>query len=266
MTLSILNPILNRTLVMACLAIIVLATSAHADHGEANLQLLVQIRNPEIVTRANDGSITVDNRASRLVETVVAEADIDYQVQVYPWARIMQELNARKNVIAFPIARTPEREDSMHWVGMIRAMEMNLYGLRDRASQLPQSFEEARQSDIGVIRGDFVDHYLADRGFTQLVRLNNLDNALTLLDRRRFSLFPFEARGVAEMLQQNNLPNDYLLPIISLPGASTEIFFAVSTHTDSHIKELLEAAYQRVVEDGRYEQIMGMPHNSRFQQ
>ena len=90
---------------MACLAIIAVATSAHADHGEANLQLLVQIRNPEIVTRGNDGSITVDNRASRLVETVVAEADIDYQVQVYPWARIMQELNARKNVIAFPIAQ-----------------------------------------------------------------------------------------------------------------------------------------------------------------
>lgn len=242
-----------------------LASHALADHGEANLQLLVQIRNPEVVSRDPDGNISVDNRASRLVETVVEEADIDYRIQLYPWARIMQELSAQSNVIAFPIARTPDREADMHWIGMIRPMEINLYGLRERIPQLPRTFEDAREIEVGVIRGDFVDQFLADQGFTQLVRLTNLDNALTLLDRNRFSLFPFESRGVEEMLRQNNLPADHLVPVINLPDASTEIFFAVSKQTDTHIKELLEAAYRRVVEDGRYEQIMGIRHDSRFQ-
>lgn len=252
------QPLQNRLLIFL-LAIVggLLATFSHADHEKVKLQVLAQIRNPDLASYDSEGKISIDNRASRLIEAVLEEAGIDYEYRLFPWARILQELSAHKNIIAYPIARTADRESEMRWLGQIRPVNIYLYGLRAKSAQLPASLEEARNTAIGVIREDVADDYLTKEGLTELVRVNDLANAITMLERGRFELFPFEAHGVDEMLRLNNLPSNYLVPVVKLDSISTDLYFSMSNHTDDHVRELLQSAYQRLAEDGTYKEIMG---------
>jgi len=96
-------------------------------------------------------------------------------------------------VIAYPMARTASRDSEMHRAGIIRPVDLHLYGLRSKEAELPQSLNEAHNSSLGVIRDDISDDYLTAEGFSGLIRVNDLSNAITMLERGRFDLFPFEA-------------------------------------------------------------------------
>lgn len=244
---------------------ILTTTLVHSEEGsEASLQLLVQIRDPAVVSRHPDGSISIDNRASRLMEAVLAEANISYEIQLYPWIRMLQEIKSRKNVLIYPMPRTADRGKDVYWIGTIRPATTNLYGLRERMSELPTTLSDARERSIGVIRGSGTEQYLEGQGFTQLRRFADIKNPIIMLERNRFDLFPFQPRGVQKLLQRQNLPSDYLVPMISLQDLTTEWYFAVSNQTDEHIKNALTDAYQRVVADGRYARIMGIEYSTSF--
>ena len=216
-----------------------------------------QIRNSGLPEEERHKVQLNDDRPANLVAAVLEEAGLEYKFHFSPWTRIFQLLDSQPNVLAYPVARTEEREQHIYWAGKIRKFDLALYGLTMNAHQLPTTLEQARDFRIGVLRGDVIDNYLSNLGFTNLVHFNSLENSLGMLQRGRFDLFPFDPTGVGNILSQNELPAGFLTPMVALEDISSELYIALSQQSNPKVKQQIRDAYLEIVRNGTYEEIMG---------
>ncbi len=243
---------------------LLLSLGADAAESEPVIELHAQVRMASLADPPDAETRIIDSESTKLITALLDHAGLRYEFNLSPWTRILQLLETRPNVLAYPVARIPEREEAVFWVGMMRPIKLSLYGLQKNRDHLPTTLEAAKNFQIGVLRDDAIDRYLVRMGFENLVRFSNLENSLDMLQRERFDLFPFEAVGIERILQQNNLNPDLVAPMVPLEAISTESFFALSLVTDETIKRRLYDAYREMVANGTYEAIMGFRNESQF--
>lgn len=234
-----------------------------ADSGPV-IELHAQVRMASLADPLDEETRIIDSESTQLITALLDHAGLEYEFNLSPWTRIIQLLESRPNVLAYPVARLPDREELYYWIGMMRPIKLSLYGLAKNQHHLPTTLDEARSFQIGVLRDDAIDRYLISQGFENLVRFSNLENSLDMLQRERFDLFPFEAVGIQRILQQNNLSPDLVVPMVPLEAISTESHFVLSLVSDEQLKARLSRAYREMVENGTYEAIMGFKSESRF--
>ena len=229
-----------------------------AQNEPITLQVYTEVRGANEYTINPDGSLTPESPATSLIHAILARSGIDYELSIYPWARISQALDSEPNLIAYPVTRTEEREDRWLWLGMIQPLKYNLYGLRENLNSLPTTLDEARDYRVATINGDVVDLYLEGLGFDNLINIVDLSRAPFMLVRGRFDLFPQGEHRLGEFSELNALAPDALVPVIPLEAISTALYFAMSKQTHADTITVLEQAYRAVITDGTFEEIMGI--------
>ena len=117
---------------------------------------------------------TVEGYASDFVRAVLTLAGYTADINVVPWPRLVNFLNTSPNVLGFNMTRTPDREDRYHWIGEIRPVMFQLWGLQERIGEFPESLEEAQSLRISTYRNDVVEQYLLGKGFANLVYVLSL--------------------------------------------------------------------------------------------
>lgn len=192
----------------------------------------------------------------KLLLAVLAEAGYKADVRVVPWPRVVHSLESRKNVLAFSMTRTPQREDRYHWIGLIRPVNFKLWSLPERADEMPDTLEAARDLRISAIRGDVVENYLLSKGFTNLVYLSESSNTLTMLRRDRIDLMPYIESGMADYLARKNASPDALVPVIDLEEISSGHYIVMNKQSDPALVQLLQESYRKVVERGELDSII----------
>jgi polar amino acid transport system substrate-binding protein len=241
----------------ACLLAVVLIWSSGPLAAQTPvLQVYTEVRNNQELTINSAGETLVDNPATRLLAALMAEAGLQYQLRVYPWARIQQGLDNDPNVLAYPVTRTVSREQRWLWVGEIQPLRYYLYGRRDHAERLPRSLDQARELRVGTIQGDVIDSYLASKNFTRLVHMTDVSRAPLMLMRDRFELFAMGAHRIPEYAELHGFDIDSLIPAVPLSDISTALFFALSRNSAPELLARLSAAYQTIVADGTFTRIM----------
>jgi len=241
-----------------------LSSGSVAADSSPVIELHAQVRLANLTADEESEPGSASSESTQLIMALLEEAGLEYEFSLSPWTRIHQLLETRPNVLSYPVARIPEREDKVFWVGMMRPIDLSLYGLREKKDRLPTTLDAARDFQIGVLRNDAIDNYLSNQGFENLIRFSNLEHTLDMLQRGRFDLFAFEAVGIERTLKLEGLGPDYVVSMVPLEAISTESFFALSLATGDNIKRRLRAAYDELVENGAYERIMGFEHDSRF--
>jgi len=244
------------------LAGLLLATGAYVQGAESlpRIQIYTEVRNAANIAANRQGQSYVDNPGTGLILALLEEAGLEYDIHLVPWARIMQTLQTQPNTLAYSLSRTAQREALFHWIGLIRPVDVYLFGLADRLPDLPDTLEQARDYRIGTIRGDFADEYFSRLRFPNLVYIGNKTPWLTMMERDRIDLVPFGVHGIKEFLEQRDQPADRLVPVVRLDALSTGLYIALSKSSDPEIQTRLKDAYQMIVADGRYESLMGFPH------
>ncbi len=203
----------------------------------------------DLVTDAEGRAVPVD-MGTRLFRVLMEEAGMDYDITLAPWARNIQALDNRPNVLAYTFVRSTEREDKYYWVGLVQTIESYLWGLRDNQANLPDTLEAARDYRVGSIRDDAYDSLLHALDFSNIVHINNASPWLTLMERGRMKNY----------LERLGEPADRVVPVVELEALSTGLYFALSKQTDQAVFERLRQAYQRIVANGSYQRIVGQPH------
>lgn len=192
-------------------------------------------------------STALDGHANELVADALAEAGYEADFIVVPWTRLINKLETTPNVLGFSMTRTPDREERFHWIGKIRPVTFMLWGLRERADELPQSLDEAREFRISALRDDVVSNYLASIGFTNLIYLSQSSDTLTMLRRDRIDLMAYVEFGMEEYLASKNAPADTLIPVVSLEEISTGHYLVMSKQSDQDLVDLFRTAFEAVV-------------------
>jgi polar amino acid transport system substrate-binding protein len=106
--------------------------------------------------------------AVEIVETILRHTGDTGRVQMVPYARLMRDVQQGPSTIAFIVARTPEREALMQWVGPILVTPVSLY-LKAGAPAVPRTLADAmRLRSIGVTRGGADAQFFQAHGFDGL--------------------------------------------------------------------------------------------------
>lgn len=206
----------------------------------------------------NDLGQTGSDSTTRLVDELLNEAGIEHAITVVPWSRAVQSARSEANVLVYSMMRTEQREDLYEWIGMIRPIETYIYSLNGELKNPPRSLDDIGELRIGLARFSAADELLRARGIGQLVYLADANRAPMLMGRGRIHLTPYTTREAASIVQQQNLAEDALVPLIRLDSLSVGTYIVVSKQTDPLVVRRLRQAYQRLVDDGRRASILGL--------
>ncbi|RQO62475.1 ABC transporter substrate-binding protein [Paucibacter sp. KBW04] len=113
--------------------------------------------------QTKEGMGEVTGISSRILQTLLAEAKLDYTVAIYPWARAIAMARSQAMTCVYSMSRTPERESLYQWVGPLVFNDWTLFA-RSGGSR-PAQLQEAIKARIGSYRGDAIVPYLQERGY-----------------------------------------------------------------------------------------------------
>lgn len=201
-------------------------------------------------------AIHIEGYASDLVRILLAQSGYTADIRVVPWPRLMNSLLSEPNVLGFNMTRTPDREDQFHWIGQIRPVKFQLWGLRERIDELPQTLDGARDLRTSSYRKDVVEQYLLSKGFTNLVYVTDSSDIWGMLLRRRIDLIPYIESGVQDLMARLEEVRDSLVPIVDLEEISTAHYLVMSKNSDPEIVEKLTTMYQSLIDNGELERIL----------
>jgi polar amino acid transport system substrate-binding protein len=103
-----------------------------------------------------------------LVRAIMRRTGDTGAIQMEPFPRLMHDLQSGPETVGFVVARTPERDPLMQWVGPILVNSVYFYKKAGSSLQV-QTLDDVRHlAGIGVTRGDADHMFLTEHGFTNL--------------------------------------------------------------------------------------------------
>ncbi len=141
-----------------------------------------------------------------IVQAILARTGDTGTLTVEPFPRLLRDVESGPWTVGFIVARTPERERLMQWVGPIAVSEVYFYQ-RAGTSPLVTSLDEARRlGRIGVQLGNADAHYLQNLGFTNLDYSDAQVTDIIKLDRGRLDATPVSRLVFSSLAKQAGLP------------------------------------------------------------
>lgn len=248
----------NRLHICCLVLLFFLSTAQGAEQaGSLFMHVYTGPRSLDGSPSSEAGATPVDTTAD-VARALLDQAGIEHELTVIPWSRAVQALQSTPNVMVYSMIRNNEREHLYEWIGMIRPVETWLFALDGKLQQLPATLDQARNYSIGLARRSAADDYLQSLGFTDIAYMGDASRAPLLLQRNRIDLAAFTLNESMGMQERFDLQPGELIPVIKLEPLSTGTYFVVSKQTDPALVTRLKQAYQDLVDNGRYVQIMGL--------
>lgn len=195
---------------------------------------------------------------TEVVEEVLKEAGIDYNIKVYPWARALRIAEKEKNVLIYCISRTEKREKLYTWAGVIAPINFYIFALKSR-NDIPEmtNIDQAKPYRIGTVNQDALDQYFIDQQFPHIDSLSLNELNIKKLFAGRIDLWPMSEYTANYLLKQNGYDPKDLKKVYELKRfASGDQYMAISNTTDKKILQRIQDALKKIKDDGRYKKIL----------
>lgn len=175
-------------------------------------------------------------------------------IVMIPEARVYQVALREPNIVLFSFSRTPEREDSFHWISLIIRKPWVLYAVKESGLQIKNIDDAQRVNLIGVVRGDVRAVWLEGQGFTNLEEVTQHEQNVLKLLAGRIQLIFFEPQGLAYTCKKLGIDSSLFKPVYT-PKVS-EVYIAMSKPGTSMVtvRAWREAARQ-LKEEGVFQRI-----------
>ncbi|MBU2924984.1 transporter substrate-binding domain-containing protein [Colwellia sp. 4_MG-2023] len=191
-----------------------------------------------------DGKIV--GPATALIEKVLKEANINYEIIIQPWARVYNTALLQPNVLIYSLARTKEREDLFSWLGPIQKVNYALYGFEGIKLTATDSFETINNFSLAVGRNSAFHHYLANKNLTNIHLINNSEQSVRMLLANRVDLVTGSDLYFYEACQKQNLDCSQIKPIFPLKDLEVTLYLAASKKTDIEIIKRIQVAFDKI--------------------
>tara|TARA_R110000744_G_scaffold56656_11_gene119498 strand:+ start:3359 stop:4183 length:825 start_codon:yes stop_codon:yes gene_type:complete len=176
-----------------------------------------------------------------VVNGILAEAHIEQEILSAPWERLIQEAQSKPNVLVFPLARTPDREDDYHWVLPLTANIYGVLGEIDNKGLVKQKTDLNKVSPIGVLKSDFRHKVLLKENIKGVMPFDDYSSAVSqLLTGKLKSLF-FSDAGLRYYCFKQNADCSHIKLLYEYETLTSYIALSKGTDTQ-HIGRLTEAA------------------------
>jgi polar amino acid transport system substrate-binding protein len=212
------------------LLIIFLLLSFTAHSNADGLNVVTEDWPPFILKGQEVSGIVTKN-----IREILGYTDIEYFIDVYPWARSFHLATTNPNVLIYSIYRTKQREAKFHWFCPIyKSTPIHAYKLASNKINI-DSLEALKTSVVGIMRGDNSHNYFLKNGFEEGVNIDLSSNEETNLKKL--------IKGRVDVVIQSQESLNYRLALLGaedlnlMPGleiskgASAEHCMALSLNT-----------------------------------
>lgn len=247
-------PSARRVRRFACLAALWFCGAASAA-GAGSVRVLTEEAPPYNYT--DHGKIT--GLGTEVVEAVLKELKLHGNFQSLPWARAYDMARSSPDVLIYSIGRTPERDKSFKWVGVIAPSNYYLFG-RPGKTYSVDSLDAAKQYRIATVNEDVGEQFLVSHGF---VKGQNLQPSVKYelnyekLKMERVDLWIMNELTASHLARQaGDDPATTLVRVYRIPALSGEGYYmAFGKQTPDATVEKFRDALEGIKQNGRYEQL-----------
>jgi polar amino acid transport system substrate-binding protein len=242
-----------------CAAIAVLTVVLAGDASADDLQLLTHQLAPFTTTDSDEPQgFAVD-----LVNEIMG-ADARPTLTIVPFARLLADVEQGPHTAGFIIARTPEREAKMQWVGPLIVTGVYVY-VKVKSDFRLETLDDLRKLDrIGVENRNADDQFLTERGFSNIERRSSQASALLGVAADRLSAAPMSELVFDRLVRELHLaPGDFRRVPVKL--YDVRLYLGVSKDVPHDRVAIWSAKLQELKESGRVDFLLqryGLSDNS----
>lgn len=222
-----------------CLLLMVsLASDARAE----GVDMLVFL-NPGLFEQAPDGRIT--GPGGDMIARIAAVSGVAVRIQVLPPTRVMQTLVQQVGACVAGVARLPDNESQLRWLGVLSNSTLMLYGRLDEKRRISGA-NDLRRATVVVQRHSLPATWLRERGLA-MQEVRDTTTALRMLQARRVDYWLVNELVAQRTFQ--SLGGD-------LPARPLQSFGQIVTHLACHRDtapaelDRLRAAVEQLRRDG----------------
>ena len=174
--------------------------------------------------------------ATEIVQATMAQAKIDYTVEVMSWSRAYNLALRDANTCIYSISKGAEREQHFQWIGAISYSLTSIYSLKKRHDIQIKTLEDAKKYTIAVTKDDITHHFLLSRGFKEGEQLYVIENVYSMLNilkgRKNIDLIIVNDTILKYRAEESGVPFIELKKQLELPELPLDFYLACSKKTD----------------------------------
>ncbi len=191
---------------------------------------------------------------TEIVQAILQDLNFQGTIKTYPWARSYQMALKQKNTLIYTIARTPERENLFHWVGVIISGKTYLFSLRENQINL-DSLSQANRFNVGAVLNGIRAKYLSANGVKNLdLVVDSESNALKLI-KKRIDLWAEDELSAVYVLKRMGYNSKLILEKSFELNLKLDGYLAFSLNTNKAVIERFQNSLQKLKNNGEYEKI-----------
>lgn len=231
--------VLAKRLCMSALFGLILGMGATtAMSADLPLQILTAEEPP---TNYADGAkvtgITVD-----IIEDVKKRVGVTIEIEIQPWARVIETGMVRPNVVLFTMGKTPERvAHGFNFIGPVTTRKHMIFKKNGTSLNLATVDDvKAQKLTVGGMRGDWRTNFLKDQGVrVEEVTTNEMNVRKLMADR--FKLMVLSDLELGMNLLNAKVKASDIEPAFVFKEASS--YFALSRGTSPEVVKAWEKAF-----------------------
>ncbi len=179
------------------------------------------------------------------VQHILDSAGLESKIEVYPWARTYEIALREPNVLIFLIARTPEREDSFHWIGPLIDFDVKLFRLAKRSDIALSNLDQLEFFKVGSLNRDVKGAYLKEQGIDTIGYATE-ESGVHMLKRGYIDLMPAETNSFNYRVQRLGYSSDDFSVAWELDAISKPLYLALSKGSSPVFVERVQRAFERL--------------------
>ncbi len=213
------------------------------EAGRINVQVISEIYPPyQIIDEKGE----LRGWSADKVKLIFTQANINYNVEIYPWLRAYELALTQSNTFIFSLLRTEERELSFQWVAKLCAIEFSFYRLNVRSDIEIKSISDAKKYLIAAQKGQASTEYLLSLGFEPGKNLSvsyNNDNFIQMLIHDRVELIVLSLPYFQSLVSNNSPYVKEIEAIFPIDYLRKDLYLAGSLKTSTALVDKLRKAY-----------------------
>ncbi|CCQ09582.1 ABC-type amino acid transport/signal transduction systems, periplasmic component/domain [Pseudoalteromonas luteoviolacea B = ATCC 29581] len=223
------------------------ALVSHASIGDLPVRLDVYTEEfPPFQTLISPGK--VGGIATGIVEAVLRDSNIPYQIHLMPWFRSTTNVEKYPNSLIYSLARTPSRENQFHWLVPLCPINVAFYRLTTRDDINIKRLEDAKKYVVAVAAGQPSETYLLNQGFTpdsNLVVLASHEQGAGMLEKKRIDLLFGAEQFFDGVVHDLNLEGQWE-QVLKIDELSRQTYLAANKAISQEYVQRIKASFERV--------------------
>jgi len=175
-------------IVSLCVLMGSIFTELNADISKEMNELQIYTEEFAPLNLMKDGQLT--GQATEVVQEILKRMEIEKDITLLLWSDAYQKLMNESNIALFSTCMTSARKDLFKWAGPISSVENYFYTSKDCTLNIETLDDAKKVLKVAVLKDYAIAGILKEKGFTNLVEYNTIQEIFTQLLNGKVNLFP----------------------------------------------------------------------------